>query len=49
MAQAEYHRITGNYRQAVRLYDQVLQSRDVDLATESKAREKRLILLETKR
>lgn len=46
MAQAEYHRITGNYRQAIRLYDQVLQSGDVDLATESKAREKRLLLLE---
>lgn len=46
MAQAEYHRITGNYKQAIRLYDQVLQSRDVDLATESKAREKRLLLLE---
>ena len=46
MAQAEYHRITGNYRQAIRLYDQVLQSSNVDIATESKAREKRLILLE---
>jgi predicted Zn-dependent protease len=46
MAQAEYHRITGNYKQAIRLYDEILQSRNVDVATEFKAREKRLILLE---
>ena len=46
MAEAEFHRITGNPRQAVRLYDQVLNSPETDLATKSKAREKRLILLE---
>ena len=46
MAEAEFHRIAGNPRQAVRLYDQVLNSPETDLATESKAREKRLILLE---
>ncbi len=46
MAEAEFHRINGNHRQAIRLYDQVLKSGDADLATESKAREKRLLLLE---
>ena len=46
MAEAEYHRINGNPRQAIKLYDQVIKSPDADLATESKAREKRLILLE---
>ena len=46
MAEAEFHRITGNPQQAVRLYDQVLDLPETDLATESKAREKRLILLE---
>ncbi len=46
MAEAEFHRITGNPQQAIRLYDQVLKSPETDLATESKAREKRLILLE---
>ena len=46
MAQAEYHRIAGNDRQAIKLYDQVLQSRHADIATQSRAREKRLILLE---
>ncbi len=46
MAEAEFHRITGNSRQAIKLYDQVLASKDADHATESKAREKRLILLE---
>jgi len=45
MAQAEFHRITDNPQQAIKLYDQVLESPDADLATESKAREKRLILL----
>ena len=46
MAQAEYHRLAGNPEQAIRLYDEILRSSNVDLATESKAREKRLILLE---
>ena len=46
MAQAEFHRISGNLREAVKLYDQLLQSGNADLATESKAREKRLLLLE---
>jgi len=46
MAEAEFHRITGNRQQAIKLYDQVLVSSDADHATESKAREKRLLLLE---
>ncbi len=46
MAEAEFHRITGNTRQAIRLYDQVLASADADGATRSKAREKRLLLLD---
>lgn len=46
MAEAEFHRITGNPRQAIRLYDQVINATETDLATESKAREKRLKLLQ---
>ncbi len=46
MAEAEFHRINGNPQQAIRLYDQILKSGDADLTTESKAREKRLQLLE---
>lgn len=46
MAQAEFHRIAGNPKQAIRLYDEVLKSEDADSATISKAREKRLALLE---
>jgi len=46
MAEAEFHRITGNSRQAIKLYDQILVSKDADVATVSKAREKRLQLLE---
>ena len=45
MAEAEFHRITGNSRQAIKLYDQILASKVADHATESKAREKRLILM----
>jgi predicted Zn-dependent protease len=45
MAEAEFHRITGNSTQAIKLYDQILVSKDADIATESKAREKRLQLL----
>ena len=46
MAEAEFHRINGNPTQAIRLYDQILKSGNADIATESKAREKRLQLLE---
>jgi predicted Zn-dependent protease len=46
MAEAEFHLITGNSRQAIKLYDQILVSKDADVATVSKAREKRLQLLE---
>jgi predicted Zn-dependent protease len=44
MAQADFHRVTGNPRQAIRLYDQVVNSPDADLATASKARERRISL-----
>ena len=46
MAEAEFHRINGNPRQAVRLYDEILKSGTANPATESEAREKRLQLLE---
>ena len=46
MAEAEFHFLTGNSRQSIRLYDQVLASADADPATLSKAREKRQQLLE---
>ena len=46
MAEAEFHRLTGNSRQSIRLYDQVLVSEDADPATLLKAREKRQLLLD---
>jgi predicted Zn-dependent protease len=46
MAEAEFHRLTGNARQSIRLYDQVLASADADPTTVSIAREKRLQLME---
>jgi beta-barrel assembly-enhancing protease len=45
MAEAEYHRLNGNPRQSIRLYDEVLKLGDVDQATLSKARERRQLLL----
>jgi hypothetical protein len=46
MAEAEFHRLNGNSKQSIRLYDQVLASADTDPATLSKAREKRQQLLQ---
>lgn len=46
MAQAEFHRIGGNLREAIKLYDRVLATGDADLTTESRAREKRQLLLQ---
>jgi predicted Zn-dependent protease len=46
MAEAEFHLIGGNTEQAIRLYDQVLALENTDLATESRAREKRAQLFE---
>ncbi len=40
MAQAEYHQLAGSPKLAIKLYSQILALSDVDLATESKAREK---------
>jgi len=45
MAEAEFHRLNGNSKQSIRLYDQVLTSADADPATLSKAQEKRQQLL----
>jgi predicted Zn-dependent protease len=41
MSEAEYHRLAGNRERAIQLYDEILSSADTDLATESRAREKR--------
>jgi predicted Zn-dependent protease len=48
MAEAEFHSLNGNPRQAIKLYDEILKSDSADLATESIAREKRLQLLDKK-
>ena len=40
LAQADYHRLGGSKELAIKLYNQVLNSPDIDLATESKVREK---------
>ena len=41
MAEAEYHRLAGNPRLAIKLYNSVIDSTDTDLATASRARAKR--------
>ncbi len=40
LAQADYHRLSGSPDLAIKLYSQILGSPDIDLATESKVREK---------
>ena len=40
LAQADYHRLAGAPKLAIKLYSQVLVSPDIDLATESRVREK---------
>ena len=46
MAEAEFHRLNGNPRQSIRLYDRVMALDNVDATILSKAKEKRLRLLE---
>jgi predicted Zn-dependent protease len=41
MAEAEYHRLSGNYKLAINLYDTVIGSPQTDDATESRAMAKR--------
>lgn len=41
MAEAEYHRLSGNPGLAIKLYNSVIDSTDTDLATASRARAKR--------
>jgi len=45
MAEAEFLRLQGNPEQAVKLYDEIMKMDNIDLATVSEAREKRLLLL----
>ena len=40
IAQADYHRLTGSSELAIKLYSKILGFPDIDLATESKVREK---------
>ncbi|MCP3690084.1 MAG: M48 family metalloprotease [Gammaproteobacteria bacterium] len=40
IAQAEYHRLAGSPRLAIELYNKILALPDIDLATESKVKEK---------
>ncbi len=40
LAQADYHRLSGSIEQAIKLYSRILASPDIDLATESRIREK---------
>ncbi len=40
LAQADYHRLAGAPKLAIKLYSQILESPDIDLATESRVREK---------
>jgi len=45
IAEAEYHRLNGNHQRTIKLYDSILETAGIDLATESKIREKRAELV----
>ena len=45
-SQAEYHRLSGNKPQAIKLYDEILKSGEADQATEFRAREQKATLTE---
>jgi len=40
LAEADYHRLAGNPRLAIKLYNSVIDSADTDMATQSRARAK---------
>ncbi|MFT5504480.1 MAG: putative Zn-dependent protease [Gammaproteobacteria bacterium] len=40
-SEAEYHRLSGNPRRAIELYDEVLESSNIDLSTRSRIEERR--------
>jgi predicted Zn-dependent protease len=49
IAEAQYHRLTGNDNRAVALYDDILASKDLDITIASKIREKRAQITNAKK
>jgi predicted Zn-dependent protease len=48
ITEAQYHRLTGNNNRAVKLYDEILASKDLDVTIESRIREKRAEIIVSK-
>ena len=49
VTEAEYHRLTGNNNRAVKLYDEILALKDLDITIASKIREKRVEIINSKK
>lgn len=49
MSEAQYHRLIGNNNRAVKLYDEILASKDIDITIASKIREKRAEIIDSKK
>lgn len=46
ISEAQYHRLTGNNNRAVKLYDEILASKDLDITTVARIKEKRAEIIE---
>lgn len=49
MSEAQYHRLTGNNNRAVKLYDEILASKNLDITIASRIREKRAEVINSKK
>jgi predicted Zn-dependent protease len=49
ISEAQYHRLTGNNNRAVKLYDEVLDSKDLDITTVSRIEEKRAEIIDARK
>lgn len=49
ISEAQYHRLTGNNNRAVTLYDEILASKGLDIATISRIKEKRSKIIDSRK
>jgi hypothetical protein len=49
ISEAQYHRLTGNDNRAVKLYDEILASKDLDITTISRIKQKRAEIIDARK
>ncbi len=49
ISEAQYHRLTGNDSRAVKLYDEILASKDLDITTVSRIKQKRAEIIDARK